>query len=464
MRTRANELQFIYVFLDLVLLNLSFIVVAILFPQQYFQDKLDVYSCFLIANLSWILAFIMVRKYVLYIKKGFTKRFLRMLKRVFVFLLIVSFLFFLFHDRIEYLKFYLLISLTVFLFNMFVISYLYYRIVKFFHLKSKRVKRTLLVGENDVLNRICNIIKANPILDYMYIDTFFNDTEGSMTEKLDELENIIEAQNIHVLFVAVKDLRNIVSDEYNQLLSLCNRVGVRLFYVPDNQDVSEDKYDICRLANIVIFNPQYIPMDSIENQVIKRMFDLVFSGFVIVSILSWLYPILALLIKLGSKGPVLFVQERTGINGITFNCYKFRSMLLNPDADLKQAVEDDPRITKIGKFIRKTNIDELPQFFNVFKGEMSVVGPRPHMLAHTEQYSALIDNYLVRHYVKPGITGWAQVNGYRGETNELWKMERRVEYDKEYIENWSLDWDCTIVWKTVFALKAFVDVKWKETN
>ena len=210
MRTRANELQFIYVFLDLVLLNLSFIVVAILFPQQYFQDKLDVYSCFLIANLSWILAFIMVRKYVLYIKKGFTKRFLRMLKRVFVFLLIVSFLFFLFHDRIEYLKFYLLISLTVFLFNMFVISYLYYRIVKFFHLKSKRVKRTLLVGENDVLNRICNIIKANPILDYMYIDTFFNDTEGSMTEKLDELENIIEAQNIHVLFVAVKDLRNIV--------------------------------------------------------------------------------------------------------------------------------------------------------------------------------------------------------------------------------------------------------------
>ena len=197
MRTRANELQFIYVFLDLVLLNLSFIVVAILFPQQYFQDKLDVYSCFLIANLSWILAFIMVRKYVLYIKKGFTKRFLRMLKRVFVFLLIVSFLFFLFHDRIEYLKFYLLISLTVFLFNMFVISYLYYRIVKFFHLKSKRVKRTLLVGENDV-NRICNIIKANPILDYMYIDFFFNDTEG-MTEKLDELK-ILSRLKIFMFF------------------------------------------------------------------------------------------------------------------------------------------------------------------------------------------------------------------------------------------------------------------------
>jgi len=342
---------------------------------------------------------------------------------------------------------------------MFVISYLYYRLVNFFHLKNKRVKRTLLVGENDVQNRICNIIKANPILDYMYIDTFSNDTEGSMIEQLDELENIIRAQNIHVLFVAVKDLRNIVSDEYNQLLSLCNRVGVRLFYVPENQDVSEDKYDICKLANIVVFNPQYIPMDSVENQVIKRMFDLVFSGFVIVFILSWLYPITALLIKLSSKGPVLFVQKRTGVNGITFNCYKFRSMLVNPDADLKQAVEDDPRITKIGKFIRKTNIDELPQFFNVFKGEMSVVGPRPHMLAHTEQYSALIDNYLVRHYVKPGITGWAQVNGYRGETDELWKMEKRVEYDKEYIENWSLDWDCVIVWKTVFALKAFVDVK-----
>ena len=130
-------------------------------------------------------------------------------------------------------------------------------------------------------------------------------------------------------------------------------------------------------------------------------------------------------------------------------------MNVNKDADKKQATANDSRITKIGHFIRRTNIDELPQLFNVFVGQMSVVGPRPHMLAHTEQYSNLIEYYLTRHYVKPGITGWAQINGLRGETNELWKMEKRVEFDKEYIENWTFLWDIKIIWMTIFGKKAF---------
>jgi lipopolysaccharide/colanic/teichoic acid biosynthesis glycosyltransferase len=175
--------------------------------------------------------------------------------------------------------------------------------------------------------------------------------------------------------------------------------------------------------------------------------------------MSWLYPIIGILIKLSSKGPVLFTQKRTGINKNVFNCYKFRSMRPNEDADKKQATGNDPRITRIGRFLRKTNLDEFPQFINVFKGEMSVVGPRPHMLAHTEKYSALIDEYLVRHYVKPGITGWAQVNGYRGETDELWKMEKRVEFDKEYLMTWSFEKDFVIVWRTVFDLKAFMNAR-----
>jgi exopolysaccharide biosynthesis polyprenyl glycosylphosphotransferase len=209
------------------------------------------------------------------------------------------------------------------------------------------------------------------------------------------------------------------------------------------------------VGNLVVLNPQETPLDEAGNRLFKRFFDIVFSLTIILAVFSWLFPVIAILIKLSSKGPVFFIQKRTGIDQRPFNCIKFRSMNINKEADSKQATANDVRITKIGAFIRKYNIDELPQFFNVLVGQMSVVGPRPHMLKHTEQYSALIEYYLTRHYIKPGITGWAQVNGLRGETDELWKMEKRVEYDKEYIENWDLDWDLRIIWMTVFGNKAF---------
>jgi len=199
------------------------------------------------------------------------------------------------------------------------------------------------------------------------------------------------------------------------------------------------------VGQLVLINPQEIPLDVFESQVFKRMFDIVFSFLVITFLLSFLIPILALLIKLNSKGPVFFVQKRTGINNKTFKCLKFRSMKVNNESDEKQATEGDKRITALGNFLRKSNFDELPQFFNVFFGQMSVVGPRPHMLKHTELYSGLIERYLVRHYVKPGITGFAQVSGYRGETDELWKMEKRVQYDMQYLENWNFWWDIKII-------------------
>jgi putative colanic acid biosynthesis UDP-glucose lipid carrier transferase len=186
-----------------------------------------------------------------------------------------------------------------------------------------------------------------------------------------------------------------------------------------------------------------------DDRVVKRLFDIAFSLFVIVFIFSWLYPILALLIKLESPGPVIFKQERSGRNNVQFYCYKFRSMRVNDECHLKQASKNDCRITRIGRILRKTSLDELPQFFNVLLGNMSVVGPRPHMLKHTEHYREVVDQYMVRHYMKPGITGWAQVNGYRGETIELGLMEKRVEHDIWYMENWSALLDIKIVMLTV---------------
>ncbi|WP_395050691.1 exopolysaccharide biosynthesis polyprenyl glycosylphosphotransferase, partial [Flavobacterium sp.] len=187
------------------------------------------------------------------------------------------------------------------------------------------------------------------------------------------------------------------------------------------------------------------PLQNIGNRIVKRAFDIMFSFMVIILVFPFVFLIVAPLIKLSSKGPVFFKQLRSGRDNITFYCWKLRTMKVNENADVEQAREGDVRITAIGRFLRKTSLDELPQFYNTLIGNMSVVGPRPHMLKHTEEYSEIIDKFMVRHFVKPGITGWAQVHGLRGETRNNSLMEKRVKYDVWYLENWSLLLDMKIV-------------------
>jgi putative colanic acid biosynthesis UDP-glucose lipid carrier transferase len=201
--------------------------------------------------------------------------------------------------------------------------------------------------------------------------------------------------------------------------------------------------------NIPIIARREEPLRSAWNQLAKRLFDLIFSGLVLLLVFPWIYILVAIFIKIQSPGPVFFKQERTGLDGKVFKCFKFRSMKVNKDADKIQATKDDPRKFPFGNLMRKTNIDELPQFINVFLGDMSVVGPRPHMLKHTEEYSKLINRFMVRHLAKPGITGLAQVSGFRGETKYIDQMEGRVKKDIEYIENWTFWLDIKIIIKTV---------------
>jgi len=223
---------------------------------------------------------------------------------------------------------------------------------------------------------------------------------------------------------------------------------VRLKFVPDLTFL-EANFRFDRMGNFTVLCARTEPLESIENRFKKRLFDILVSSAVIVFILSWLYPILAIIIKLQSPGPVLFKQLRSGRDNKPFWCYKFRSMSMNPDSDKRQAGPNDDRISPIGRFMRRTNLDEFPQFFCVLMGHMSVIGPRPHMLTHTEQYSKIIDKYMVRHFLKPGISGLAQVNGYRGETKDPGLMEKRVEHDIWYMENWSLMLDLRIVFLTI---------------
>ncbi|MBK7944199.1 MAG: exopolysaccharide biosynthesis polyprenyl glycosylphosphotransferase [Flavobacteriales bacterium] len=207
--------------------------------------------------------------------------------------------------------------------------------------------------------------------------------------------------------------------------------------------------DLEFLGGVPVSKLRKKPLDRQLNRRMKRAFDIVFSSAVILFIFTWLFPLLALAVKLSSRGPVFFKQKRLGRDNKEFTCWKFRSMRMNKEADVKQATKNDPRVTAVGRFLRKSNLDEMPQFWNVLLGHMSVVGPRPHPIRLNEQYRDIIDKYMVRHFVRPGITGWAQVNGFRGETSTPDLMERRVEMDIWYLENWSFWLDLKVVVKTV---------------
>ena len=227
----------------------------------------------------------------------------------------------------------------------------------------------------------------------------------------------------------------------------CDRQVTQFFYVPVSVESIGLKFQREYINDIEVFTTHESPLQNPMNKMVKRCMDIALSIVFLIPT-AIIFPFVYVIIKIQSPGPLFFRQERTGLDGKNFKMVKFRSMHVNKDADKIQATKDDPRKYPFGNFMRKANIDELPQFWNVLMGNMSIVGPRPHMLAHTEMYSELIDKYMVRHFVKPGITGWAQVTGFRGETKELWQMEGRVQRDIWYIENWTVWLDIRIIWLT----------------
>jgi len=261
------------------------------------------------------------------------------------------------------------------------------------------------------------------------------------------LENLNHPEELKVGDELYVCLSRREKDTIRQLSHFCDHNVIRFYLVPVSVEMLEIDLKRELIDDMEVFTTFENPLQNPWNKLIKRVFDIVFSIIFLIPT-ALIFPFVWLIMKIQSPGPLLFKQARTGIDGKTFNMLKFRSMHVNDDADKLQATKDDPRKYPFGDFMRKANIDELPQFLNVLRGDMSIVGPRPHMLAHTEQYSALIDKYMVRHFVKPGLTGWAQVTGFRGETKELWQMEGRVKRDIWYIEHWSIWLDIRIIWLT----------------
>ena len=333
--------------------------------------------------------------------------------------------------------------LVVFLCITFFKFTIYYLLQKYRVSFGGNYRRTVIFGENKKTRALETFFNKNPEYGYVHLKTF--NLKDRKSINLEAYFDYIKKEEIDEIYCSISELTN------KQIIEVAdfadNNLKI-LKFLPDNKDIYSKKLKYEYYDYIPILSLRNIPLEDSFNMVIKRIFDILFSSLVIIFILSWLTPIIAIFIKLESKGPVFFKQSRNGFNYKEFDCYKFRSMTPNKDAHLYQATRGDQRITKIGRFIRKTSIDELPQFFNVLFGDMSVVGPRPHMVSHTNMYAKKIDKFMVRHFVKPGITGLAQISGFRGEIESDKDIIGRVKFDIFYIENWSLLLDLKIISKT----------------
>lgn len=325
-------------------------------------------------------------------------------------------------------------------------------LLKKFRRMGFNFKRVVIIGAGTTGKMVAAELASDAGYGYRLMGVFDDKTQllqsfsHVFTGKLNEVENFVKLNKIDILYYTLD-----AEDEgaIRSLISVAEETGSQFIYVPRFHKVLSGQFKLSSIGTLPSMENSLSPLHKTRNKVVKRIFDIIFSSlFLIISPVICL-PI-AIGIKLTSKGPIFFKQKRTGIFGTEFICYKFRTMRVNTMSDIMQATADDPRKTRFGDFLRRSSLDELPQFLNVFLGDMSVVGPRPHMISHTEEYSALIDKYMVRHAVKPGITGWAQVNGYRGATKQLWQMEKRVDYDVWYIRNWNFFLDIKIIFLTVF--------------
>ncbi len=341
-------------------------------------------------------------------------------------------------SRLALAQYFLLVFATVF----FIKFVIYALMMKFREGIKGNVRKVVVVGKNKKTDQLIRVFNERDEYGYEFVKQFFPMDNFD----IDKCFRFISDNMIDEIYCSISELKN---NELTSFINFADNNLKTLKFIPDNKNIFAKKLKFEYYDYIPVLSLRDIPLHNPINSFVKRSFDIMFSLAVVVGLLSWLTPILAILITLESKGPVFFRQTRNGVDNREFYCYKFRSMAPNKNADDVQATKDDMRITKIGRIIRRTSIDELPQFYNVLFGTMSVVGPRPHMVKHTNEYASSVDKYMVRHFVKPGITGLAQVRGYRGEIERDTDIQNRIKFDIFYIENWSLFLDFKIMVQTV---------------
>jgi putative colanic acid biosynthesis UDP-glucose lipid carrier transferase len=440
--------------LDIVALNVVFFIFQILFTNRFHFQSSDAYFKYiLVANGAWLLLAFFLRTYspnIILNFEDFTKRTIQ------VFLVwVIMVLFYLFFSReLTVSRFFIVSSTSAFGLGLLLNKFIYLGILRYFKNSQFLVKRILILGYNETAKKLASHFEQDAL--NTEIIGFVEDEENvqelshyPVLANVDETLRVAKERNVQEIFSTITPEQN---KYIYDLMYQSEKECIRFRIVPNLSVFVTREVHIEYYGELPILSLRKEPLDDVGNRIKKRALDLGISLFVTVFILSWLIPLIGILILLESGRPIFFKQLRTGRDKKPFYCWKFRSMRKNKDADLRQASKDDNRITALGRFLRKSSLDEFPQFINVLRGEMSLVGPRPHMLKHTSDYSKVVNDYMVRQFIKPGITGWAQINGYRGEISNPEQIRMRVNKDLWYLENWTLWLDIRILFLTIYYI------------
>lgn len=340
---------------------------------------------------------------------------------------------------------YFLTALGITIFHLtFIVFLKFYRRIGYNH------RNVIVVGYGEVARELRKFFIFHPEHGYKFLGYFDDQINGKQIKG--DVSNIYEFSRDNRVDEIYCCLPNIDPHKVQEIIDFAEDNFIKIKIIPDFRGFPYKSLEVQLYDYIPVLKVRPQPLDDQFNRFIKRSFDIIFSSVVMIFVLSWLLPLIALIIRIDSKGSVFFKQKRHGKDNETFTCYKFRTMKLDNGSEFKQATKGDPRITKVGRFLRRTSLDEIPQFYNVLVGDMSIIGPRPHPIQLNYDFKPQIDKFMLRHSVKPGITGLAQAKGYRGETTSLISMKNRVKLDRFYVENWSLLFDMKIILLTLNLL------------
>lgn len=429
------------VIINLMIINLT---LYSLTPETYLE-----YGVAVCLNFSWLFIGIGLNFYSIERKERFITKFHKFLRHYFVFVL--SYFSVLAFAKINFASQKQILVLSALLILLSLYRGLFFELRKRYRQEGGNYLNVVILGKDKNLGLLEDIFNK-PDYGYRYLGYFDGKIKSSNPKGkyLGSFENSFD----YILENQVDEIYCAISQfsvaELTELRNFADNNLKKLKLIPDNKGFYTHSMEFQIFDNVPVLNLRKSPLDKNYAKYGKRIFDIIGATFVIMFILSWLIPVLYLLNRLESKGPLFFKQQRHGYNKKSFWCYKFRSMAVNKEANIQMCTRNDLRVTKVGKFIRKTSIDELPQFFNVLIGDMSIIGPRPHMELHTNHYQKNVDKYLVRHFAKPGITGLAQVKGYRGEITRKSDIVNRIRMDIFYLEKWSVLLDLTIIYQTLY--------------
>lgn len=424
--------------IDLLIINLFAVYIAD-FPINQILFSL-------ILNLGWIIIALHLGFYEVY---RFTKVISILncsLKQGFMFGMVVFALAFFYTDETSYKRIIIFLFIS-FNFILFIKFSIYFFLQTFRVVYGGNLRKVVLFGSSTSIAPLRQFFTENLDYGYQLVRVF----ESGQTEpaQIEEMFEFVKNHHIDEIYSAMDGLSE---SKINSIIDFADINLKTLKFIPEGNQLLFRNFTLQYYGYIPVIALRHIRLDENINKIAKRIFDIVFSVIIFVGVLSWIIPLLGILIKLESKGPVFFIQKRNGLNNKEFDCYKFRSMTVTSCEYTDQVSRNDARVTKIGKFIRKTSIDELPQFINVLLGDMSVVGPRPHMVSYNEEYKLKVNKFMVRHFIKPGITGLAQTRGFRGEIESDSDIINRFKYDVFYLENWSILLDIKIIFTTVFNI------------